>query len=86
MLLNYLKVIDVVSQPNYTIQPRIRGIVNLGNTCFLNSLIQSLHSTSFPEYILKYCKKNNEAGKLPEDYCLSLSINELFECIYYFVI
>lgn len=81
MILNHLTFVDAVTQPTYTIKPRIRGIINLGNTCFLNSLIQSLHSTSFPEFVLEYCKKNNEDGKLPEDYNLSLSVNELFECI-----
>lgn len=45
--------------------PRVRGLTNLGNTCFFNSMLQSLSQTPFLLEILKETSESGEHFELP---------------------
>lgn len=79
MIFDNIDILNEICTSKSKIKPIIRGITNLGNTCYLNSLIQSLMSTSFPDYIDNYCIqcKNDNINNAN----VSFAIRDVFKCI-----
>lgn len=50
---------------NSTNLPRVRGLSNLGNTCFFNSVMQCLGQTPYLVHLLEETSRSGETFRLP---------------------
>lgn len=57
--------VESTSYKGVEMLPRVRGLTNLGNTCFFNSMLQNLSQTPFLLEILKETSESGEHFELP---------------------
>lgn len=61
--------IDIIYDKNYISETQI-GIINIGNTCFINSILQILFHT--PIFLDEFLKHTKEIKKMPMTVCYNL--------------